>query len=419
GRPHVAQHGPDPGVGQDRVERGGEVRAAVADHELVPVRLFAEVHEQVACLLSGPFPGGMLGDAEEADAPFGVLDYGQDAGRGAAGQVGGEEVAGQDRLGLGAQELGPGWRGPPRRWVDSGLLQNLPCRRRCYLHSQAGQLAVDPAVAPFWVLAGQPEDQGLDGPAGSRPAGPAAHGPRRRRRRTMSRCQRTIVSGGTARRSPWRRALGITPTRAASRARSAQVSFGRRGCRRCRTASWWRRIKISAVFHASSRRDSRSHAASRVVRGNRSRRHMIGDHRGQSVRRATLLVRAVDAILGTYKVTALIVFSSPTGLPADAGCFSGTSSPWASLAPGPDREGSCTAASSAPVRISVPDRGLPAAPTSSARPAATSASSKHSAAPSHSPRQPDPYRTSPALTGDHRRGSAAARPANLRHSWVA
>jgi hypothetical protein len=47
----------------------------------------------------------MLGDAEDADAPGGVLDYGQDAGRGAAGQVGGEEVAGQDRLGLGAQEL--------------------------------------------------------------------------------------------------------------------------------------------------------------------------------------------------------------------------------------------------------------------------------------------------------------------------
>jgi hypothetical protein len=81
------------------------------------------------------------------------------------------------------------------------------------------------------------------------------------RRRTMSRCQRRIVSGVTSSRSPWRRAFGITLSRAASRARSAQFSFGRRGCRRCRTASWWRRIKISAVFHASSRRDSRSHAA--------------------------------------------------------------------------------------------------------------------------------------------------------------
>jgi hypothetical protein len=57
------------------------------------------------------------------------------------------------------------------------------------------------------------------------------------RRRTMSRCQRTIVSGVTSSRSPWRRAFGITPSRAASRARSAQFSLGRRGCRRCRTAS--------------------------------------------------------------------------------------------------------------------------------------------------------------------------------------
>jgi|GEM_PF-2839697 len=44
--------------------------------------------------------------------------------------------------------------------------------------------------------------------------------------------------------------------RAARRARSAQFSCRRHGCGRCRTASWWRRIKISAVFHASSRRDS-------------------------------------------------------------------------------------------------------------------------------------------------------------------
>ena len=47
------------------------------------------------------------------------------------------------------------------------------------------------------------------------------------RRRTMSRCQRTIVSGVTSSRSPWRRAFGITLGRVASRARSAQFSFGR------------------------------------------------------------------------------------------------------------------------------------------------------------------------------------------------
>jgi hypothetical protein len=75
----------------------------IADHELDPICLVAEVHDQVACLLGGPFPGQVQGDAEEADAPGRVLDHGQDVGLGAVEQVDAEEVAGQDRLGLGAQ----------------------------------------------------------------------------------------------------------------------------------------------------------------------------------------------------------------------------------------------------------------------------------------------------------------------------
>ena len=38
------------------------------------------------------------------------------------------------------------------------------------------------------------------------------------RRRTMSRCQRRMLSGVTSSRSPWRRALGITPSRVANSA---------------------------------------------------------------------------------------------------------------------------------------------------------------------------------------------------------
>ena len=117
------------------------------------------------------------------------------------------------------------------------------------------------------------------------------------RRRTMSRCQRRMVSGVTSSRSPWRRAFGITPSRVASRARSAQVSFGRRGWRRCSTASWWRRIKISAIRHVSSRRDSCSHEAVRVIRRKTNRRHMTGGHHSQTAGTATLLVRAVDGIV--------------------------------------------------------------------------------------------------------------------------
>ena len=122
-----------------------------------------------------------------------------------------------------------------------------------------------------------------------------------RRRRTRSRCQRRIVSGVTSSRIPWRRAFGITLSRIASRARSAQFRFGRRGCRCCRTASWWRSIKISAVFHVSSRWDSRSHAASRMIRRNTNRRPVIDDHQGPSAGRAHLLVRAMDGILGTHR----------------------------------------------------------------------------------------------------------------------
>src|SRR3984885_5979828 len=52
GRPDVAEHGPGASVGKACVDRGGEVRAAVADHELDPISLFAEVHEgEVAGLL--------------------------------------------------------------------------------------------------------------------------------------------------------------------------------------------------------------------------------------------------------------------------------------------------------------------------------------------------------------------------------
>jgi hypothetical protein len=69
------------------------------------MRLLVKVHEEAAGLLGGPFTGGMEGDAEDLDAPGCVLDYGQDVGLGAVEQVDREEVACQDGLGLGAQEL--------------------------------------------------------------------------------------------------------------------------------------------------------------------------------------------------------------------------------------------------------------------------------------------------------------------------
>ena len=142
-----------------------------------PLCLVAEVHDQVAGLLGGPVPGRMQPDAEDADAPRRVPDHSQDIGLGAAGQVNAEEVAGQDRLGVGAQELCPGRPGPPRRGVDAVDLEDLPYGRRRDVDSQAGQLAVDPAVSSAGVFPSQPEDQGLDVPADGRAAGAAPLGP--------------------------------------------------------------------------------------------------------------------------------------------------------------------------------------------------------------------------------------------------
>ena len=61
---------------------------------------------------------------------------------------------------------------------------------------------------------------------------------------TPAQSQRTIVSGVISSSSLWRCAFGMTPSRVASRARSAQSSFGRRGCGRCSTLSWWRRSRF-------------------------------------------------------------------------------------------------------------------------------------------------------------------------------
>ena len=202
----------------------------------------------------------------------------------------------------------PGTAGTATRSARSAAAGSMPLALRISQTVDAATLTPRPAISPWILRYPQPGFSRASrrtralmfrGVAG-RPVLP--HADRAAwRRRTMSRCQPRIVSGVISSRSPWRRAFGMTPRRAASRARSAQSSFGRRGCRRCSTLSWWRRIKISAVFHISSRRDSRNPAATRVIRRNTNRRHMIADHHARTAGRATLLARAADEILGTHR----------------------------------------------------------------------------------------------------------------------
>jgi len=120
------------------------------------------------------------------------------------------------------------------------------------------------------------------------------------RQRTMSRCQRRIVSGVTRSRSPWHRAFGITLSRVASSVRSASSGSGGAAA----AAAVWRAGGAGSGSPRSSTSPHTriaSHAAARVIRRKTNRRHMIGDHHGRAAGRATLLVRAVDRILGTHR----------------------------------------------------------------------------------------------------------------------
>jgi hypothetical protein len=68
-RPWWDIHHVDAGRGEYRVERGGELRVSVPNQVPEPVRLFIQVHQQVAGLLGHPGPGGVGGDPQQVHRP--------------------------------------------------------------------------------------------------------------------------------------------------------------------------------------------------------------------------------------------------------------------------------------------------------------------------------------------------------------
>ena len=76
--------------------------------------------------------------------------------------VDGEEVARHDPGGLLAQERPPARRDTPRRRVKTVSTQHSPDRAGRHPNAKAQQFAVDPLVAPAWVLASKPDDELLE-----------------------------------------------------------------------------------------------------------------------------------------------------------------------------------------------------------------------------------------------------------------
>ncbi len=107
GRSWWCPDGGDAGTSEDGVERCGELTGAVADQE--PERVIVgEPHQQIAGGLGGPRAGWVGGDPGEVHLSGGDLDDEENMKSPEQRGVDAREVGRDNRLGLGADELGPG-----------------------------------------------------------------------------------------------------------------------------------------------------------------------------------------------------------------------------------------------------------------------------------------------------------------------
>jgi hypothetical protein len=153
---------PDVGIGEDRVERGGELAVPVAEQEPEPVGALVEVHQQVAGLLGDPGAGGVGGDPRDVHTAASVLDHEQDVEAAQKHGVDVGEVDRQDRRGLRGQELSPGRPSSSWRGIESCVLLDPSDSRGGHGMAEADQLTVNPSVAPAGILAGHPQHEGSD-----------------------------------------------------------------------------------------------------------------------------------------------------------------------------------------------------------------------------------------------------------------
>jgi hypothetical protein len=161
---------PDPLRANDRVERPAELRVMVSDEEPDGAGASIEPESQVARLLGDPGRVGVRGRGAHVDPPAAELDEHEDVERPEPGGLHAEEVAGDDALCLGPQELGPGWAGAPRDGTEPSDPKQGADRRRAGSDAELPELALHPDTTPARVLPGEPEDERTDLRIDRRPA---------------------------------------------------------------------------------------------------------------------------------------------------------------------------------------------------------------------------------------------------------
>jgi len=164
-----------------------------------------------------------------------------------------QEVTGQDARGLGSQELPPGRRRPPRRGAEADGGQDPPDRPLPHPVPQTEHLALDAPTPPARVLPSQLLHQCTHLGRDRRPTWGIGVGPFPLDQPPAPGQQGSRGHDPVQSQAPGQQpGQGGSLARAASTARSAQSGRGRATCRR-KTATSWRRIRISASLAASQR----------------------------------------------------------------------------------------------------------------------------------------------------------------------
>ena len=135
---------------EDFIERADELAAPVTNQGPRSGELVGVSQEQVAGCLGGPRSGRVAGRLGVEHLSGGDVDEEQDVDPFECGGVDGEEVTGDS--GLGVKELCPGHVGSVRGRFDSAFFEDLPDGGGGECVAEAGEFAVDAAVAPGRVL---------------------------------------------------------------------------------------------------------------------------------------------------------------------------------------------------------------------------------------------------------------------------
>src|ERR1035437_2357090 len=167
-RTHRRADALDADRGEDFVEAGGELGVAVADEESEVPTGILQVRGEIAGHLCDPWAVRVGGGSEDVHDGALHFDDEQHVVAPQKDRVDVEEVGGDNALGLGGEELGPGWAlSPGCRW-ESVASQDPSHARLRHTDAELPQFSDDAEVAPAGVLLSEATDQ-RDGLLGQGP----------------------------------------------------------------------------------------------------------------------------------------------------------------------------------------------------------------------------------------------------------